>query len=145
MDADGIFSGVFKEDFKETLLIPVHTVPSSNYREIINKRLHRYLNKAQKINSVEKFSLHQWLQGVFFAFYAWNVGPVDGTYIAQSVVDIRRELPFQIYLSPEMSREGNSEGHQALEHFEAASPLMFRQREIFNILVSERRPRQREL
>ena len=66
---------MFKEDFQETLLIPVHTVPKINYKEIINKRLHRYLNKAQKINSVEKFSLHQWLQGVFFAFYTWNVGP----------------------------------------------------------------------
>ena len=32
-----------------------------------------------------------------------------------------------------------------MDHFEAASPFMFRQRELFNILVSERRLRHREL
>ena len=32
-----------------------------------------------------------------------------------------------------------------MDHFDAASPLLFRQRELFNILVSESRPRHREL
>ena len=32
-----------------------------------------------------------------------------------------------------------------MDNFDSASPLLFRQRELFNILVYERRPRQREI
>ena len=58
---------------------------------------------------------------------------------------IGREFPFPIDLSPARSRKVTSEGQEAFDHFEAASPIMFRQRELFNILVSERRLRRREL
>ena len=67
------------------------------------------------------------MQGVFFAMYAWNAGPLDGTDIAQSVVYIGREFPFPIELSPERVRESTSEVKQALDNFEAALPLLFRQ------------------
>ena len=33
--------------------------------------------------------------------------------------------------------EGTSEGQQAVDHFEDAYPLLFRQRDMFNILVSK--------
>ena len=74
-----------------------------------------------------------------FPLYAWNAGPVDGTDIYQSVVSISRELPFRIVVSPAMSRESTSEGVQSLDNFEVAYPLLFRQIEMFNILVSEKR------
>ena len=48
-------------------------------------------------------------------------------------------------LSPSMSREGNLEGHQSLDHFDTSSPLMFRQIELFNILVSDKMMIHREL
>ena len=60
-------------------------------------------------------------------------------------MDIGRYLPFPIDLSPERLRGGTSEGQQALYQFEAESPLMFRQIDMFNILVSESRLRHREL
>ena len=41
--------------------------------------------------------------------------------------------------------EGTSKVQQSLDHFEAASPPLFRLRYLFNILVSERRLRHREL
>ena len=59
-------------------------------------------------------------------------------------MDIGREFPFKIDLSPERSREGNSEGQQDLYHFEDACPLLFRQ-DMFNILLYERRMIHREL
>ena len=65
--------------------------------------------------------------------------------IARSLVAIGRESPFTIDLSPARSREGTSEGKKALYHFEAEYPLMFIQREIFNILVSERSLIHREI
>ena len=77
--------------------------------------------------------------------YTWYAGLVDITDISQSVVDIGRDFPFPIYLSSERLREFNSEGQQSLDHFEVAYQLLFRQRELFNILVFERRLRQREL
>ena len=47
------------------------------------KGFRRYFKKVQNINSEDNISLHQWLQGVLFALYAWNEVPVDGTNIAQ--------------------------------------------------------------
>ena len=73
---------MFKKTFQETLLIPVHEVARSNNKEIRNEGFYRYLNKEQKINSADKVSLQQWLQGVFFALHAWNAVPVDGTEIS---------------------------------------------------------------
>ena len=58
---------------------------------------------------------------------------------------IGREFPVNIDLSPARSGDGTSEGQQSLDHFEAASPLLFRQRDLFNILTSERRLSHREL
>ena len=79
MDVDGLFAGMFKKTFQETLIIPVHAVKRENHTEIRNEGFHRYLEKAHKINSYDKGSLKQWLQGVFFVLYAWNTGPVEGT------------------------------------------------------------------
>ena len=66
------------------------------------------MNKVQKIKSVDKGSLNQCFQGVFFALYAWNAGPVDRTEIDLSVVAIGREFPFPIKLSPARLRKGTS-------------------------------------
>ena len=54
---------------------------------------------------------------------------------------IDRELEFTIDLSPARSRGegGNSELQQALDHLKAEYPLMFIQRDLLNILVSESR------
>ena len=89
-----------KKTFQETLRIPVHAVARGNHKSIINEGFHRYLNKVHTINSADKGSLHQWLQFVLFALYAWNAGPVDGTDISRSVVAIRREFSFTMDLSP---------------------------------------------
>ena len=36
VDADGHFFGMFKNNFQETLLIPVHAVARGKYKSIIN-------------------------------------------------------------------------------------------------------------
>ena len=99
VDIYGIFSGMFKKTFQETLITPVHAFSRGNHKVIINEGFHRKFNKAQKINSADKVSLHQWLQGVLFALYAWSAVPVDRTDIARSVVAIGIVFPFLIYLS----------------------------------------------
>ena len=58
VDADGIFDRMFKNTFKETLLISVHEVTRGNYKAIINGGFHRYLEKVHKINPAGKGSIH---------------------------------------------------------------------------------------
>ena len=81
VDVDGLFSGMFKNNFQETLLIPAHALTRGNHKAIINEGFPRYLNKLHKINLSYKGRLHQWLQGIFFALYDWNAYPVDRTEI----------------------------------------------------------------
>ncbi len=145
VDDGKTFAGVFKELFAR-LLIPVQAVGKGNHKAVRNEMFHRYLNKVEKINTANTGTQQQWLQGVFFALYGWNAGPVDGTDIPRSVVAIGREFPFPIDLALGHSeRHGGSQGQQAADHFEAASPLLYRQRTLFDILVRERRERHREL
>ena len=60
-------------------------------------------------------------------------------------MDISIEFPFLIGLSPAWWREVTSEVKQKLYHFDSASPLIFIQRELFNILLSESRLRHKEI
>ena len=83
VDEDGLFPGMFNETFQDTLITPVHAVARGNHKAIINEGFHRYFNKAQNINSADKGSLRQFLQGLLFEMYAWNLDPVNGTDIAQ--------------------------------------------------------------
>ena len=92
------FSGVFKRNLQETLLIQIHAVSRVNPKGIINERFHCYFNKVDNINPEDKVSLHQLLQGLFFALYDCNKVLVCVTDISLSLVAIRTELPFTIDL-----------------------------------------------
>ena len=144
VDADSLFAGVFLRLF-EHLGIPVEAIARENHKAMRNERFHRYLNKVERINSADKDTLFQWKQGALFSIYAWNAGPIDGTDLSRSLVVIGREFPFPIDLSPAIPRDAAGEGQQALDHFEAASPLLYKQRELLNVLNAERRLRHREL
>ena len=144
VDADGLFAGVFVQLFR-LLGIPVEATSRENHRFVRNERFHRYLNKVQRINTADKGSWFQFRQGALFSLYAWNAAPMDGTDICRALVAVGREFPFPIDLSPAIPRDGVAESHQALDHFEAASPLLYKQRQLLSILNAERRLRHREL
>ena len=59
VDADGLFSGIFRKTFQETLLIPLHAVSRGKHNAIRNEGFHRYLKRLQKINPAYKGGLHQ--------------------------------------------------------------------------------------
>ena len=143
VDADGMFAGTFKNLF-ELLRIPVDPVSRENHKAVRNERFHRYLNKVQRINTAETDSFFRWFQGVLFSLYAWNAGPIDGTDIPRSYAAMGRDFPFPIDLSAQ-PRAAAAEGQQAADHFEAASPLLFQQRKLLNVLNAERRQRHIEL
>ena len=54
VDAYGLFSGILRKTFQETLLIPVHVFARGNQKAIINEGFYMYLNKVHNINSEEK-------------------------------------------------------------------------------------------
>ena len=134
VDADGLFAGVFKSLFYE-LHIPTHAVAPENHKAIRNERFHLYLNKVEKINTADTGQLFVWKQGALFAVYAWNAAPIDGTDIPRFQVAIGRDFPFPIDLRA-ARRDGAAEGQSALEHVAAAGPLLYKQREVLNILMT---------
>ena len=88
VDTDILFVGVFKNTFQDNLLVPIHAVARANQESIIIERFNIHLNKVQKMNSAEKFIIHQCLKGLFFFLYVFNLVLVDGNDIYQSVVII---------------------------------------------------------
>jgi hypothetical protein len=140
VDADSVFAGVFKQLFS-LLMIPIHQVARENHKAIRNERFHRYLNKVQRINTADTGSLFRWKQGVLFSFYAWNASPIDGTDISRCLVAISRDFPFPIDIEATVMRGTSHEGQQAIDFYDAASPLLYRQRALLNILNAERRQR----
>ncbi len=144
VDADNKFAGFFKQVFTQ-MLIPVVAVSRENHKAVRNERFHRYLNKVETINTADTGSLHKWVQGVFFAIYAWNADAVDGTDIPRCIPAFGREFPFPIDIKPLTSAEQSTVGgQQLLEYMNSTFPFMLKQREIFSTLVTERRRRHRE-
>jgi len=144
VDADGVFAGVFKQLFR-LLQIPVEPVARENHKAVRNERFHHYLNKVQHINTADMMSLSQWKQGTLFSLYGWNVAPIDGTDVPRSVAAVGRDFPFPINLSPAMASDGSSKGQNALDYLDAASPLLFKQRQLLEILNQEQCQRHTEL
>jgi hypothetical protein len=127
------------------LRVHVDAVSKENHKAIRNERFHRYLNKVQRINTADVDSLFRWKQGVLFSLYAWNAAPIDGTDLPRSLVAMGRNFPFPIDLASATPRDGAPEGEAALEHFEAAIPLLSKQRQLLVILNAERRQRHIDL
>jgi hypothetical protein len=146
VDAEGVFAGVFVQLF-QLLQVPVYTVSRENHQAILNERFHRYLNKVQRINSADMGELLKWKQGVCFSLYGSNAAPIDGTDISRSKVAVGREFPFPIDLSNQTNvpRLSGSSPQNAIDYFDAASPLLYQQRELLRILNDERRERHRDL
>jgi hypothetical protein len=144
VDQDGVFKDSFTQLFR-ILQVPVLPVSAENHKAIRCERFHRYLNKVQKINSADTGTLEQWKQGVLFAVYSWNAGPIDGTDLPRSVVAIARDFPFPIDLAEAIPRHGTAQGQQALDHFDAMSPLLYKQRQLLVELNAERRQRHIDL
>jgi hypothetical protein len=86
------FCGIFTKTF-DNLGIHVEVVSRENHKAVRNGRFHRYLNRVQQINTADTGSFFQWKQGVTFALYGWNAGPIDGTIIPRpfGAIDERRQ------------------------------------------------------
>jgi hypothetical protein len=144
VDADSLFAGDFRTMF-QIMRIPTHAVGKGNHKAVRNERFHRYLNKVESINSADVGSLFRWKQGVLFAIYAWNAGPIDGTDIPRSLAAVGRQFPFPIDITNASPRDSATEGQAALDHFDAASPLLYKQKDLLITLNAERRRRHIEL
>ena len=144
VDADSKFCRIFKKTF-ESLGIHIEVVSRENHKAVRNERFHRYLNRVQQINTAETGSFFQWKQGVTFALYGWNAGPIDGTNIPRSVGAIGRDFPFPLDTQTRPTFVNGFEGANAADYHDAIHPLIANQRELLRILNEERRQRHRDL
>jgi hypothetical protein len=144
VDADSKLCGIFAKTF-ENLGIHVEVVSRENHKAVCNKRFHRYLNRVQQINTAETGSFFQWRQGVLFALYGWNAGPIDGTNILRLVGAIERDFPFPLDTQTRPTVLNGFEGANAAGHHDAIHSLIANQRELLCILNEERRQRHRDL
>eukprot|EP00978_Attheya_sp_CCMP212_P033933 scaffold139722_cov33-Attheya_sp.AAC.1 len=126
------------------LVILYHVVNRENHKAIILcERFHRYLNKVLKIHTAECQSLAQWILGAAFACYtSWNASTVNMTDIVRSFAAKGREFLFPIDISEEAAparRNGLQLTGETRDYVLSSFPLIFKQRELLNILNSERR------
>jgi hypothetical protein len=126
-----------------------HVVARENHDAILCERFHRYLNKVQRIHMADTNSFSDWALGAYFATYAWNASPIDGTDVVRSFAAKGREFPFpfDVQADPDDNpfRIPQGDGQAALEHIESMFPLWTRQKELLAILNEERRERHRIL
>ena len=144
IDADSLF----RQDLINMLSdmgIAHHIVSAEQHEGILCERFHRYLNKVQRIHGLDTMDFTQWMMNVFFAAYAWNSSPVDGTNIIRSFVAKARtfNFPLDVQESP-MTIVGNP-GERSLQHVETMFHLWFRKKELLTLLNEERRERHRKL
>ena len=86
------------------------------------------------------------MQGVIFALYGWNATPIDRTDVSQAFVAIGWEFPFPIDMALEtLPNKALREGQTALDHCDAVSPFLYKQRNLLGILNNERCLRHQEL
>jgi hypothetical protein len=123
----------------------VEVVSCKNHKAVRNERFHRYLNRVQQINTAETGSFFQWKQGVTFALYGWNVGPMDGTDIPRSVGAIGQTFPFPLDMQTRPTFVNGFEGANAAGYHDAVHPLIAHQWELLLILNKEQRQRHRDL
>jgi hypothetical protein len=104
----------------EQLGIVYHAVSRENHDAILCERFHRFLNKVERIHTVDTTSFSDWVLGAFFATYAWNAAPIDGTDVTRSYVAKGREFPFPLDVQDDSDsnpvRIPPIEGQAALEH-----------------------------
>jgi hypothetical protein len=91
------------------------------------------------INTADTGSFFQWKQGVTFALYGWNAGPIDGTNIPRSIGAIRREFPFLLDTQTRQRIVNGFEGNNEDNYHDAIHPLIANQRKLLRILNKERR------
>jgi hypothetical protein len=94
---------------------------------------------------VETGSFFQWKQGVAFALYGWNAGPINGTDIPRSVGAIGQTFPFPLDTQTRPTFVNDFEGANAGNYHDDVHPLIANQRELLRILNEERRQRYRDL
>jgi hypothetical protein len=124
-----------------------HTVSKENHKAILTERLHRYLNKVQRLHALDCAVIDDWVIGTTFGIYAWKSAPTDGTDIVRSYAAMGREFPFPIDNKLRSTDFSSNENHGELtvRHIDSAFPLLFRQRELLKLLVEDRRAHHRSL
>jgi hypothetical protein len=144
LDQDSLFKTDLV-DILDHLGVPFHVVSPEQHEDILCERFHRYLNKVQRIpQGLDTADFLIWMMNVYFAMYAWNASPIDGTDIIRSFAAKARTFHFPLDVQEEPVRLIGNPGERALQHVETMFPLWFRQKALLDILTEERREKHRQ-
>jgi hypothetical protein len=84
------------------------------------------------------------MMNVYFAMYAWNASPIDGTDIVRSFAAKASTFNFALDVQEEHVRLIGNPGERAVQHVETMFPLWFCQKALFDILTEERWEKHRQ-
>ena len=133
LDDDSLFKGDLMRLLDE-MGLPYHVVSAEQHEGILCERFHRYLNKVQRLIGLDTQDHSHWLMNAFFAAYAWNSSPIDGTDVVRSFAAKARVFHFPLDVQEKVPRIIGNQGEVALQHVETVFPLWFLR--VFPPLVS---------
>jgi hypothetical protein len=143
LDQDSLFKTDLV-DILDHLGVPFHVVSPEQHEGILCERFHRYLNKVQRIQGLDTADFSIWMMKLYFAMYAWNASPIDGTDIVRSFAAKARTFNFPLDVQEEPVRLIGNPGERAVQHVETMFPLWFCQKALLDILTEERREKHRQ-
>ena len=134
IDSGSKFVGVLIEVYK-TMGLNHYTITRVNHKVMPTECFNWYLNRVQQIHVVNCETFQDWHLGIAFVLYGWKFSPVDGTNSIQRYATIGQEFLFTIDLQDDPDpRDKNSSLHDIRHHIEPTPPMLFKQKEILNVL-----------
>ncbi len=123
----------------DLLKVSPHVLSGGNHNSMILKHLNCYLNSGLHIMTNEHDSTCIALEAILLLIYAWNLCPVSGTDISQSMVAISRKFAFPINFSTGKHAELYSRPGTIESYSRELAIRLSSCREIADLLVREHR------
>ena len=137
----------FKKEFKEMcslLQIPHHMSAKGNHNAIIVERFNKFLNSGMRIFNSERNSNRVFVEAAETLCYSWNSAPITGTDLSRSLLVVGREFKFPIDISNNRHITHHIDETNIRSFASDLSELLTKCREIYILLIQERRAMHRE-
>ena len=138
LDKDTKFYGVCREAL-DLLQINCHVLSGANHNQMLVKQVNGYLTKGLKIMCNERDLVRIASEAILLLLYAWNLCPVPGTDISQSLVAVGRKFAFPIDYSSGKHWELTSSPSTVITYSRELATRLSACRKVAELLVEEKR------
>jgi hypothetical protein len=137
LDRDSKFFSICRKSL-DLLRMNCHVLSCNNHNPMLVERLNRYFNKGLRIMTNKHNSVCVALEALLLLVYAWNLCPIPGTDISQSLVAVGRKFAFPINFSTNKHRKLTSSLPSTVESYSKnLANCLSACRELAQLLVSE--------